>query len=232
MSSAGYRSIAVDLRGHGLSDMPGDDSLYTTDAMVAHVIDILEMLDVDRPVIIGHSMGGALGVHVALRAPGTVRALVLISSIGFGAALPPVVGGVLARRWTIPLARLALRRSVVALGLRILYRENGLVDDRNIDEYWAPSQFSGFVPAMRALLERFRWSRFTPEELARVGIPCLLVRGGRDPIIDRPKNPVRLPPGSRELVIEHAGHLPHDEAPGAVNAALLEFLSSMFAERG
>ncbi len=230
MASAGYRSIAVDLRGHGLSDMPVDDALYATDAMVAHVIEVLDVLDVARPVIVGHSMGGALAVHVSLRAPGRARALVLISAIGFGVALPPEIGRVLARRWTIPAARLLVRRWVIALGLRVLYVANDRVDARNIDEYWAPSQFAGFVPAMRALLEHFRWSRFTPDEISRIGVPCLLVRGGRDPIVARPLDAVRLPPGSRELMVEDAGHLPHDETPEIVNSALLEFLSALRAE--
>lgn len=231
MAAAGYRAIGVDLRGHGLSDMPEDSALYTTDAMVAHLIDVLDVLGVAHPAIVGHSMGGALGVHVALRAPGRVGALVLVSSIGFGVALPPTIGRVLARRWIVRAARFLLRRPVVAVGLRILYCARDRVDAQNVDEYWAPSQFTGFVPAMRALLERFRWSPFTPEELSRIVVPCLLVRGGRDPIIRRPKEPVRLPPGSRELLIEEAGHLPHDEAPDRVNQALLEFLSSTFAAK-
>jgi L-proline amide hydrolase len=80
---------------------------------------------------------------------------------------------------------------------------------------------------MRALLHGFRWNRFTPDEILSIGVPCLLVRGTRDPIVERPRDPVQLPPGSRELVIENAGHLPHDESPDRVNAALLEFLRSL-----
>jgi pimeloyl-ACP methyl ester carboxylesterase len=171
-------------------------------------------------------MGGALAAHLAMRKPGVARAVVLVSAIGFGVARTPEVGRALSPEWMTPLARVLLRRAVVAAGLRVLYGDNGRVDARNVDEYWAPSQFEGFVPAMRALLHGFRWSRFTPEEVLSIGVPCLLIRGGRDPIIERPRDAVRLPPGSRELVIEEAGHLPHDESPDRVNAALLEFLAA------
>src|SRR5688572_12467988 len=64
VAAAGFRAIAVDLRGHGLSDMPTEPARYTTEAMVAHAIDILDAIDVPRAALIGHSMGGALAMHV------------------------------------------------------------------------------------------------------------------------------------------------------------------------
>ncbi len=225
--AAGYRVIGVDLRGHGLSDMPSGEEPYTTDAMVAHAVEILDALRLERPVVIGHSMGGAIAAHLAIRNPGRLRAVVVVSAIGFGVARIPDVGRALSPAWLTPIARAVLRRAVVATGLRVLYEDIECVTARNVDEYWAPSQFPGFVPAMRALLHRFRWTRFTPEEILAIGVPCLLVRGGCDPIIERPRDPVRLPPGSRELVIEKAGHLPHDESPDRVNEAFLEFLATL-----
>jgi pimeloyl-ACP methyl ester carboxylesterase len=227
VARAGYRAIAVDLRGHGLSDMPTGEAPYTTDAMTAHALAVLDVLGVASPVLVGHSMGGALAVHLAMRHPGRVRAVVVVSSIGFGVARAPELGRALSPRWFTPIARSMLRRSVVAAGLRILYGDDARVDARNIDEYWAPSQFPDFVPAMRALLHGFRWSRFSSEELLSIGVPCLVVRGGLDPIVARPRHPVVLPTGSRELVIETAGHLPHDERPDDVNTALLEFLAAV-----
>lgn len=232
VAAAGFRAIAVDLRGHGLSDMPVDPDRYTTDAMVAHAIDILDALRISRVAVIGHSMGGALATHLALRAPERVRALTLFSPIGCGIARAPEVGRALSPPWTIPLSRALLRRSVVAAGLRILYGANRLVTARNVDEYWAPSQFDGFVPAMRALLHGFRWSCFDAEEMSKVAVPGLLVRGSRDPVIARPRDPVPLPAGWRELVIDGAGHLPHDEAPDAVNRAVVEFLTALPSESG
>lgn len=67
-------TVAFDLRGHGAS--PRCDE-YTVDAMVA---DVLAALD-DAPVdLVGHSMGGHVASHVALRAPGLVRRLFLEES--------------------------------------------------------------------------------------------------------------------------------------------------------
>jgi pimeloyl-ACP methyl ester carboxylesterase len=222
---AGFRAIAFDARGHGLSDMPADESLYTTDAMLIHLRATLDALGLPRVSLVGHSMGGALITHFALANPARVRSLVLISSVGFGDTRIAELGRTCLPSWVTPLARIAFRRWTVAAGLRLLYFTPGQVDPRNVDEYWAPSQFHGFVPAMRALLHRFRWSRFTDEEVARLSMPCLVVRGGRDPVVRPSSPPVPMPPEGRELLIPGAGHLPHDEMPDRVNPEIIAFLS-------
>jgi pimeloyl-ACP methyl ester carboxylesterase len=224
IAAAGFRAIAVDLRGHGLSDMPLDPLRYTTDAMVAHAIAVLDVIGASPVTLIGHSMGGALAMHVALRAPAKARALALISPIGFGIARAPAIGRLLSPAWSIPLLRAFLRRWVIAAGLRILYRNDALVTPHNVDEFWASSQFDGFVPAMRALLHGFRWTRFTPEEMSTVAAPGLVVHGTRDPIVNPSHGRVAVPEGWREVLIAGAGHLPHDEAPDLVNRAIIDFI--------
>ena len=231
VAEAGFRAIAIDLRGHGLSDMPRDDLLYRTDALVEHLDDAFGALGLSHAAIVGHSMGGALAVHFALARPERVRSLVLTSAVGFGDTHIAQLGRICTPPWTAPLTRFAFRRWTVAAGLRFLYGTPGHADERNIDEYWAPSQFHGFVPAMRAVLHGFRWTRFTDAEMARLGTPCLIVRGGRDPVVRPSRPPVPLPPAGRELLIADAGHLPHDEAADRVNPAIIAFLSEVLPER-
>lgn len=224
LAHAGFRAIAIDPRGHGLSDMPMDASLYATEAMVAHLLETLDALDLAQCSIIGHSMGGALAVHTALRSPSRVRSLVLIGAVGFGDVPIAGFGRACSPPWMVPVARRAFRRWVVLAGLRLLYETPGHADERNVDEYWAPSQFAGFVPAMRELLHRFRWSRFTDEEIARIDMPCLIVRGARDGVVRPGARPLPIPPAGRELVVAASGHLPHDEVADRVNAGIIDFL--------
>ena len=230
VAAAGFRVIAVDPRGHGLSDMPRGDALYTTDALVHHLSATLDALGVRVATLVGHSMGGALVVHLALREPWRARALVTIGAVGLGVTRAAELGRALSPRWTTPAVRASLRRWVVATGLRMVYGPTASVDARNVDEYWAPSQFPGFVPAMRAVLHGFRWSRFTAEELARVSVPALVIRGGFDRVVQAPRTPLDLPAGFRELFIPEAGHLPHDEAPERVNAEMISFLRETATE--
>ena len=72
------RLLAFDQRGHGLSDRAPEMRGYSRDAMVADIEEIVRGLELDRPVILGHSMGGMNALCFAGRHPDRVRALVLV----------------------------------------------------------------------------------------------------------------------------------------------------------
>lgn len=69
-----HRVYAVDLRGHGRSDWPGD---YSLELMRADVLGLLDALGLDRVDVIGHSLGGIVAYLVAAERPHRVRRLVL-----------------------------------------------------------------------------------------------------------------------------------------------------------
>lgn len=69
---------ALDQRGHGLSERAGRVEDYTRENMVADALDVVQALGLDRPVLIGHSMGGMNALTFAVRYPERVRALVLV----------------------------------------------------------------------------------------------------------------------------------------------------------
>lgn len=77
-----FTVYALDLPGHGRSDPPGHD---TIEAYAADVAASLVALNLDKVVIIGHSMGGAIAQMLALLYPEKVAGLILI---GTGARLP------------------------------------------------------------------------------------------------------------------------------------------------
>ncbi|MCH0543049.1 alpha/beta fold hydrolase [Streptomyces sp. MUM 203J] len=68
------RVYALDLRGHGRSDWPGD---YSLELMRDDVLGFLDALGLDRVDLIGHSLGGAVAYLLAQERPGRVRRLVL-----------------------------------------------------------------------------------------------------------------------------------------------------------
>ena len=69
-----YRTITLDLRGHGASDWPGD---YGFRLMADDVEDVLDQMAVSGVVLVGHSLGGAVAYEVAVRRPDLVRVLVV-----------------------------------------------------------------------------------------------------------------------------------------------------------
>lgn len=74
-----YLCLAVDLPGHGGSvGLPRED--YTFEGAALRVLDLLDELDIERPTIVGYSMGGRLALYLALRYPERCAGLFLESA--------------------------------------------------------------------------------------------------------------------------------------------------------
>ncbi len=80
----GYRVVALDARGHGLSSKPTDPDAYADDAMKRDVVALFDHLGLDDVVLVGYSMGAHLSLRLAPDEP-RVKALVLLG-IGESAA--------------------------------------------------------------------------------------------------------------------------------------------------
>ncbi len=76
--SPNHRCIAVDLRGHGESDKP--DEPYTMEQHGDDVAELIRQLDLDRPVLVGQSMGGQVIISAAARHPELVGAIASLDS--------------------------------------------------------------------------------------------------------------------------------------------------------
>ena len=77
-----HRTVAVDLRGHGESDKPAQE--YTADVFADDLAFLIDALQLTKPVVVGHSMGGAVVLALAQRHPELPGAIVMVD----GAAVP------------------------------------------------------------------------------------------------------------------------------------------------
>ncbi|MCX4982263.1 alpha/beta fold hydrolase [Streptomyces sp. NBC_00572] len=224
LRDSGHRVVALDQRGHGGSERhPGDVSRA---AHVADVVAVIDRLGLERPVLIGQSLGGSTALLTAAAHPGLPRALVLVEA-GPGGADPDVqgqIGGWL-RAWPVPFP--SREAAVAYLG--------GGTDP--VGEGWA-----------RGLDERADglWPRFDPEvmvrslddhairafwdEWAAVTCPTLAVlgQGERGGIIDGEEyaEMVRLRPALHGASLPGAGHDVHLERPGTLHRLVVDFLRS------
>jgi len=83
LADAGFRTFAMDMVGFGKSATPDPDAFdYTNQARIDQVIGFVEALGLDRPSLIGNSMGGAASMGVAMQSPETIDKLILVGGAG------------------------------------------------------------------------------------------------------------------------------------------------------
>jgi pimeloyl-ACP methyl ester carboxylesterase len=93
LAEAGFRAIALDLRGYGRSDCPAEVEKYTLLHYIGDVVGLLDALDVKQAAIAGHDIGATIAWQAALLRPDRFKGVIALSppfrSRGFGGSVPP-----------------------------------------------------------------------------------------------------------------------------------------------
>ena len=226
LAAAGFRALAIDLPGHGLSEKPLDESHYTTSAMASVVTGVADALGVGRFAYVGHSMGGALGLRMVEAGERRIERLILISAASLGSA--PIIGVVklLSPRFINPLIPPMLTRATIRMVLRVAFGTPNRPTPADVDQYWATTQFDEGGWACRALLHRFTFDKVPDATLRSLPVPALVLLGGRDRLVIGGADRALLIPRGRSVVIPEGGHLVMQECVERSNEAILGFLAA------
>jgi pimeloyl-ACP methyl ester carboxylesterase len=224
LASAGYRAVAIDLPGHGLSDKPADESAYTTRALGDAVLTAAAALGIARFRAIGHSMGGGILLDLALRERQAIEALLLINAIGLGTPRAMSFVKLLSPRLVNHVVPAMLTRPVVEGILRVAFATRERPSARDVDEYWAPTQFREFARACRACVHEFSWQPVPEESLRALRLPVLVLIGDRDHVVRSAAARALHIPDARIVTIAGAGHLVQQECGDRTNHEVIGFL--------
>lgn len=218
------RLIAPSQRGHGGSGKPAAG--YRPRDFAGDVAALLDRLEIERAVVLGHSMGGVNALRFALDHPSRVAALVLAgTSANFGG------NDELAAFWrhditalTDPVARdfaADFQLSTLAQPLAAGFLDTAVDESLKVPAAVWRASFDGFMQ------EDLRG------ELGRIEAPTLILWGGRDVIVpDAHQQTLRASiRGARLQVYEHAGHALHWEEPQRFAADLASFVFVTIAAR-
>ena len=220
-----YRCVTFDFRGHGRSEVTADG--YDMDSLAADAASLIEVLGCAPCHFVGLSMGGFVGMRLAIRQPHLLRSLVLLETsadpepeasrrkyhrmnlaarwIGLGPLVKPVMRIIFGRKFLGDPARAALReqcRRELAGGNRM-----------------------GIIRAVSGVIDR----QGIYEQLERIATPTLILVGDQDlatPLARSERIHARIA-GSRLRVLPGAGHTSTIEEPAAVNAAIADFLAGL-----
>lgn len=224
LAARGHRVIAMDLPGYGLSDKPRDQRKYTTRYMSEAVALVAGRLGVTRFAMVGHSMGGKVALDEAVRrAPGLER-LVLINPVGLGVVpIIPVLRPLAPRivdRFTPRVVTRALVRAILEVAFATPERPTA----RDVEEYWAPSQFDEYAMACRATLHYADWRRTPKDALQGIALPVLVITGGRDRMVRGVGKHAKHIPSARIVNIPDGGHIVMQECSDRTNEEITRFL--------
>ncbi len=238
-----YRTLAVDVRGHGDSDRD-PECRYDYEYHVADLEAVLAKLGVERLVLVGHSLGGRIGTLFAGRHPDRMAGLVIVDSapeldvrgtVRIRVDLQKNSGSGGASFASEAEYRDALAHAYPAASREVLARmaHHGLRrrDDGRFEPKLDPAWFKGRLDAdtdteaMRAREERL--TRDMWDALARVPCPTLVVRGAASDVLspdvaDRMVEEVLR--HGRLAIIPRAGHSVMVDNPEAFRAALTGFV--------
>jgi len=189
-----YRVFAPDTRGHGGSSNPSDHLGY--DQMADDVDGFIHALGLERPIIVGYSDGGQIGIELGLRHPGKARALVLGGAI----SQPTEVYLAGLRDWGfVGLGVVDFDRLAAAFGS--FFDAIKVAHGRGDPDYWRR-----FLPQIATLWHTV--PAYSEAQLARISEPTLVITGDRDHMAGVPEA-IRLQshiPGAELAVVPGAEH--------------------------
>lgn len=218
LERAGHRVIVWDLRAHGRS-RPNSVAL-TADLLVEDLEALVDALGVDRPVLVGHSLGGNIAQAAVRRSGSSYAGLAVLDSAWNTGPLS------WAERKLLALAAPALALIPAASLVGMMADASAESDEARQDLRRA----FGAVPK-REFLDVWRATTafVDPDPAYRTPVPLCVVRGERD----KTGNIATAMPvwaaheGVREHVVPRAGHVVTQDAPAVVSEILLQFVAQL-----
>ncbi|MEA2509479.1 MAG: hypothetical protein QOG21_1561 [Actinomycetota bacterium] len=219
-----FRLIAPHLKGFGGSDAPSEASEYSMDGYARDLKGLLDELGIDKPVMVGLSMGGYIAFAFLRLYPDSVAALVLADT---RAEADPPEGK---ERRTAQQAQVREQGTAALIDTlsgallgeatrtskpEVVEHAKGLMDNPG----------HGFIGALEAMKNRPDSSG----DLARIKAPTLVIVGENDGVTppEASRKMHEHVGGSRLVVLPGVGHLSNLESPEAFTAALEDFLSQL-----
>jgi non-heme chloroperoxidase len=231
LAQNGYRAIAHDRRGHGRSSQTssGNDMDTYADDLAA----LIEHLDLNNVVLVGHSTGGGEVTRYVGRY-GTKR----VDNVILIAAVPPILLKTQANPEGLPMEVFDGLRSGLARDPSQFYKDFALmfyganragakVSQGLLDQFWLWSM-QGSLKSIYECIKAFSETDFT-EDLKKFDVPALVMHGEDDQIVpyrDAAKKSAKLIREATEIYYPGGAHGITATEPDRVNADMLQFLKT------
>jgi len=213
-----YRVITIDLLGHGESDCLG--YVHEMEGNANVVNEVLERLKIEKAIILGHSMGGYVGLAFAELYPEKIQKLVLLNSTSKEDSTEKKLNRTRAIK--------AVKQNYagfVSLAIANLFSENNRI--RLVDEIEKVKEEALKTPlqGILASLEGMKIRKDREWLLHENRFPVLLILGKKDPVLNYEDSLSQIEDTTAELVSFEDGHMSHIENKEELKTVLTDFFS-------
>lgn len=216
-----YRVIAIDLLGHGKSDNIG--YIHTMEDQALMVKAVLNSLNLRKYVIIGHSMGGYVGLAFAQLFEHNIKGLSLMNSTPLDDSSEKKINRERAIEAVKQNHKTFIRMSVP--NLFASYNLNNYKNDINT----VVEQALKMTPqGITASLEGMKLRKNRVDEFKKMNIPTQMIIGQNDSAIDIQSTLYSVENTSTEMVIFPDGHMSHFENTAGLTTSLLNFIKKCY----
>ena len=211
-----HHVVTIDLLGHGESDSLG--YVHEMEDNANAVNKVLEYLKIEKAIILGHSMGGYVGLAFAELYPQKIRKLVLLNSTSKEDSAEKKLNRTRAIK--------AVKQnyvSFVSLAIANLFSENNRTRLANEIEKVKEEALKTPLQGIVASLEGMKIRKDREWLLQENRFPVLLILGKKDPVLNYEESLAQIEDTTAELVSFEDGHMSHIENKEALKTILLDF---------
>ncbi|HXS62255.1 MAG TPA: alpha/beta hydrolase [Streptosporangiaceae bacterium] len=232
LADLGWHAVAPDLRGHGESSKPSEESAYSFKLMADDGLGLADALGWDRFVLLGHSMGGMIAQFMAIAEPSRLTGLILMDTAHGPLAhlSPELVAGAVAVVRAEGMDALAQVTAGREGPLHTPAHQNLLDNKPGYAEFGdrklratSPGLYAAMAPEFINAPDRLESLRQLPNSL-----PVLVIVGDQDePFLGHSQRMADAIGGAALTVIPGAGHSPQFENTDAWWNVLTAYLGAL-----
>lgn len=225
--------IAYDRPAFGLTERPMEwegESPYSQQSQVELVIGLMDVLNIEKAILVGNSVGGTISMMTALQYPDRVQVLILVD--------PAVYAGGGAPSWVKPILRTPqmdhlgplVAHQIQTRGpelIKLAWHDLSKVTPETLEGYRKPLQVENWDKALWYLTISSQEIGLV-EQLNELTLPIMVITGDDDRIVPTEQS-IQLAkdlPNSILRIIHQCGHVPHEECPDEFMQVVEEFLTS------
>ncbi|MBY0526233.1 MAG: alpha/beta hydrolase [Gemmataceae bacterium] len=215
------RVVAFDLSGSGRSDK--SKRSYSIDGWADEIAGVMDHLEIDAGVVVGHSMGTVIAQHFAAKYPRRTKAIVLAGALVELSA--PGKEAFSKRAEAVEKEGMAgIADAVLGGALSAGTREGNLALTGMVRELLLSNDPACYAGHCRALV-----AGSAKADQPKITCATLLLVGDQDPVtpLALQKTIAAAIAGSKIRIVPNTAHLTMLESPGSFNTALLEFLATI-----